>query len=108
MASRENMEKKLVLLEQRLKGYGYVPSQKEDRPLYANTKYYYTNYPSHPIVKRLMEEFPFETSRSRHSMSREESILYLQNELEQRGKNTWAYGGQGFIFKNKVLLRKLF
>lgn len=86
MASRENMEKKLVLLEQRLKGYGYVPSQKEDRPLYANTKYYYTNYPSHPIVKRLMEEFPFETSRSRHSMSREESILYLQNELEQRGK----------------------
>lgn len=44
------MEKKLVLLEQRLKEYGHVPSQKEDRPLYANTKYYNTNYPFHPIV----------------------------------------------------------
>lgn len=86
MATRENMEKKLVLLEQRLKEYGHVPTQKEDRPLYANTKYYYTNYPFHPIVKRLMEKFPFETSRSRQTMSREESIRYLQNELEQRGK----------------------
>ena len=85
MASRENMEKKLVLLEQRLKEYGRVPSQKEDRLLYANAKYYYTNYPLHPIVKRLMEEFPFETSRSRQTMSREESIRYLQDELEQRG-----------------------
>lgn len=85
MASRENMEKKLVLLEQRLKEYGRVPSQKEDRLLYANAKYYYTNYPLHPIVKRLMEEFPFETSRSPQTMSREESIRYLQDELEQRG-----------------------
>lgn len=85
MASRGTMEKKLALLERRLKAYGFVPSQKEDRALYANAKYYYTNYPHNPIVMRLKDEFPLNASRSRQTMSREESIHYLQQELEKRG-----------------------
>lgn len=89
MATRENMEKKLVLLEQRLKEYGHVPSQKEDRPLYANTKYYYTNYPSHPIVKRLMEKFPhsFSTRRnfSKYS-SIKEALTDFENTIKQYGR----------------------
>lgn len=95
------MEKKLALLEQRLREYGYVPSQKEDRALYANTKYYYTNYSSNPIVKRLMEEFPFERSRSRQTMSREESIQYLQTELERRGKIPGPTEDRAFYTKVK-------
>lgn len=101
MASRVNMEKKLVLLEQRLEEYGRVPSQKEDRPLYANIKYYYTNYPFHPIVKRMMEKFPLVPSRKRHSMSREESILYIQNELRQRGKIPGPTENRPLYFKIK-------
>lgn len=84
MASRENMEKKLTLLAQRLSTIGYVPSQQEDRALYANVKYYYTHYPLHPMVKHLMELYPLK-SRNRKSMSREDSIRYIQQELERRG-----------------------
>lgn len=40
MASAEKMREKLLALEAKLELYGYVPSQKEDRAVYANAKYY--------------------------------------------------------------------
>lgn len=42
MASLEKMEKKLREIRLKLEAIGHVPSQKEDRILYASVKYYYT------------------------------------------------------------------
>ena len=40
MASTEKLTEKLLSLESRLEALGYIPTQKEDRSLYANVKYY--------------------------------------------------------------------
>jgi|GEM_PF-5078336 hypothetical protein len=53
MATLEKMTEKLKSLEERLELIGHVPSQKEDRVLYARIKYYYTKYPNNPQVKHL-------------------------------------------------------
>ena len=81
MASAEKMREKLLELESKLEQYGYVPSQKEDRAVYANAKYYYTNYPNHPIVIRLMERFPIVHQRNRTVMSRVDSIDYVYERI---------------------------
>lgn len=83
MASAEKMREKLLALEAKLELYGYVPSQKEDRAVYANAKYYYTNYPNNPIVARLMERFPIECQRKRTVMSRADSIDYVCERISE-------------------------
>ena len=88
MATRENLDKKLLLLEQRLHELGKVPSQKEDRALYANVKYYYTNYPNHPIVQRIKTQYPLNSPssrKSRNTMSREESIDFIITRVNELG-----------------------
>ena len=88
MATRENLDKKLLLLEQRLHELGKVPTQKEDRALYANVKYYYTNYPNHPIVQRIKTQYPLNSSSSRktrNTMSRDESIDFIITRVNELG-----------------------
>lgn len=58
MASEEVRRRKLEELQVQLERLGHVPQQKEDRALYASVKYYYTNYPDHPLVRKLVERFP--------------------------------------------------
>lgn len=86
MASLEKMEKKLREIRLKLEAIGHVPSQKEDCVLYASVKYYYSNYANNPLVIRLKQDFPFESSRSREAMTREESIEYIKSELERLGR----------------------
>ena len=88
MASSEKMREKLLVLEAKLERYGYVPSQKEDRAVYANAKYYYTNYPNNPIVARLMERFPFVRKRSEYTSFKDlDNILCeIEAALQQLGR----------------------
>lgn len=88
MGSHHDFEYKLIALEEKLESLGHFPSQKEDRVLYANAKYYYTNYPENPIVEDLMRRFPRETSNPQSShpkMSIEESISYIINKISSLG-----------------------
>lgn len=109
MASRENIESKILLLEQRLREYGHVPSQKEDRNLYARVKYYYTNYPHNPIIIKLMEEFPYESSharKGRKTMGHDESIEYITNELNKLGRIPGPTENRGLYSKVKYFYEK--
>ena len=85
MASAEKMREKLLALEAKLELYGYVPSQKEDRAVYANAKYYYTNYSNNPIVARLMAKFPWGASKRRNTLTKEENIAYIKDSLQSLG-----------------------
>ena len=85
MASTEKLTEKLLSLESRLEALGYIPTQKEDRSLYANVKYYYTNYPGNPIVQRLMAKFPWGASKRRNTLTKEENIAYIKDSLQSLG-----------------------
>jgi len=106
MASREHIDKKVDEIKLRLYELGHVPSQKENRVIYASVKYYYTNYPLHPVVRELMEVYPLSYSRSRETMTHEESIAYLQTELSRLGKipgpteNRTLYSKVKYFYEN--------
>ena len=85
MASQERMEQKLMQLKERLQEWGHVPSQKEDRALYANVKYYYSRYPEHPTVRQLMTDYPFPVSNRKPYIKHENLYPRIQS-LEEKLK----------------------
>lgn len=88
MATLEKMTEKLKSLEERLELIGHVPSQKEDRVLYARIKYYYTKYPNNPQVKHLIEKYPFPISRKSKYFSIDnihKQIQYFEDKLKVWG-----------------------
>lgn len=113
MASREYIDKKVNEIRQILNELGHVPSQKENRALHASVKYYYTNYSSHPVVRELIETYPISSSRSRETMTREESVAYLQAELTRLGKvpgpteNRALYSKVKYFYENYSHLHEI-
>ena len=110
MASAEKMREKLLALEAKLELYGYVPSQKEDRAVYANAKYYYTNYPNNPIVARLMERFPLTRKRSEYKSFKDiDNILCeIEAALQKLGRVPESNEDKPLLAKINRLKRDFF
>lgn len=89
MANAEKFEEKLRSLREKLQNIGHVPSIAEDRAINANVKYYYKNYPNHPLVKKLMVDFPLEIGRrgayTKHSNIESRASL-IEEQLKTLGR----------------------
>lgn len=89
MVSLKIMNEKLKALEERLKLIGYVPSQKEDKSLYAKIKYYYERYPENQIVKYLKEKYPLPVANKKiYSLKVDlyEQIQRIEDRLRMWGR----------------------
>lgn len=81
-----DVELKIADLKNRLQSLGHFPSKTENSALYSIAKYYYSNYPEHPVIAYLMERFPY-TSKKKPSvfqgMTFDEKIDWLESKLKE-------------------------
>ena len=89
MANAEKFEAKLKALRDKLQTYGHVPSVAEDRAINANVKYYYKNYANHPLVIKLMNDFPLnigERGSYKKHPDIESRVLSIEEQLIKLGR----------------------
>lgn len=89
MANAEKFEAKLKALRDKLQTYGHVPSVAEDRAINANVKYYYKNYANHPLVIKLMNDFPLnigERGSYKKHPDFESRVLSIEEQLVKLGR----------------------
>ena len=89
MANAEKFEAKLKALRDKLQTYGHVPSVAEDRAINANVKYYYKNYANHPLVIKLMNDFPLnigERGSYKKHPDIESRVLSIEEQLITLGR----------------------
>lgn len=109
MATLEKMTEKLKSLEKRLELIGHVPSQKEDRVLYARIKYYYTKYPNNPQVKHLIEKYPFPIPRKGKYSSIDnihKQIQYFEDKLKVLGRVPTSTEDYSLLYNLEYCYRK--